>query len=64
MSKLMFRIRTGRWPKQDDLERVNCKQAGEIGHGNCGWCNEHRAPMYQCMCASVKKYGGRVIRIA
>lgn len=28
---------TGREPEQDDLERVNCKQAGEIGHLCCGW---------------------------
>jgi len=28
---------TGWKPVQDDLDRCNCKNAGEIGHKNCGW---------------------------
>lgn len=28
---------TGYEPEQDDLERCNCLQAGEIGHSCCGW---------------------------
>lgn len=32
-----FEKRTGFKPIQDDLERSNCKEAGEIGHQSCGW---------------------------
>jgi hypothetical protein len=33
---------TGHPPKDDDLERSNCKHAGMMGHHHCGWdyvCN-------------------------
>lgn len=32
-----FKHATGREPQQDDLERSNCKLAGQIGHAQCGW---------------------------
>ena len=37
---------TGREPEQDDLERVNCKQAGEIGHFCCGWDEPANLPRF------------------
>ena len=32
-----FEAKTGEPPVQDDLERVNCKAAGSIGHWLCGY---------------------------
>ena len=37
---------TGVEPIQDDLERSNCKQAGEIGHMCCGWDHAHNKPRF------------------
>lgn len=45
--------RTGQLPTNDDLDRVNCEYAGEIGHLHCGWCNLHNCPRFECMCHSV-----------
>lgn len=45
-----FTERVGRPPEQDDLERVNCSQAGEIGHWSCGWCATHDLPVFMCGC--------------
>lgn len=38
MDALRFRQITGREPQDDDMERANCLQAGEIGHKHCGVC--------------------------
>lgn len=43
-----FAAVTGRPPADDDLERVNCPQAGSLGHVSCGWCARHTQPMFQC----------------
>ena len=40
---------TGREPQDDDLERVNCKQAGEIGHMCCGWDDVDDKPEFETM---------------
>lgn len=32
-----FKKATGLPPEQDDLERCNCNQAGQLGHFHCGW---------------------------
>lgn len=40
----------GREPELDDLERVNCEQAGEVGHWSCGWCPEHNLPRFEPDC--------------
>lgn len=45
-----FIEKTGRVPVDDDLERCNCPQAGEIGHSCCGWCEEHQKPIFECGC--------------
>lgn len=43
-----FRAATGREPAQDNLERCNCKSAGEIGHWSCGWCEACDKPRFVC----------------
>lgn len=45
-----FEQRTGQAPRQDDLERVNCNTAGEVGHYLCGWCAKHDKPRFICGC--------------
>lgn len=40
-------------PIQDDLERVNCKTAGQTGHRQCGWCLEHQKPRFMCGCLAL-----------
>lgn len=32
-----FEKATGFPPENDDLERVNCPEAGKLGHWSCGW---------------------------
>jgi len=50
MTALGFLLRTGRLPRQDDLERVNCRKAGQGGHTQCGWCKKHNGPRFRCGC--------------
>lgn len=38
----------GRPPFEDDLDRVNCDKAGDVGHWMCGWCLEHGVPKLKC----------------
>lgn len=40
----------GRPPQRDDLHRVNCDQAGELGHLQCGWCGRHQTARFACGC--------------
>lgn len=42
-----FEQATGRAPKNDDLERCNCEQAGEMGHQFCGWNYRKNVPSFQ-----------------
>lgn len=37
-------------PIEDDLQRVNCEHAGEIGHSHCGICLECKFPNFCCQC--------------
>jgi hypothetical protein len=37
---------TGEVPINDDLERCNCKKAGEPGHKFCGWNYSKNKPMF------------------
>lgn len=41
-----FRKAVGRDPIQDDLERSNCPQAGELGHHFCGWDHDKDLPVF------------------
>lgn len=43
-----FEERVGSPPIQDDLERVNCEDAGKVGHHQCGWCKECDKPRFIC----------------
>lgn len=47
---------TGRMPKDDDMGRFNCPDAGLSGHLTCGVCPIHRMP--RCECGCVAPYGG------
>ena len=49
-----FAEKTGNEPVDDDLERCNCKKAGEFGHSCCGWCPAHNLPVFQCGCINLK----------
>lgn len=42
----IFRAATGQEPQQDDLERCNCKQPGDIGHYHCGWSSFLNRPFF------------------
>jgi len=50
ITKKKFIEATGSEPHQDDLERCNCKLAGEVFHYSCGWCEEHNKPRFMCGC--------------
>lgn len=47
-SVAQFYAATGRDPWQDDMDRVNCDKAGQIGHWMCGWCDRCDKPRFQC----------------
>lgn len=47
MSAADFKQKVGRLPVDDDLDRVNCEHAGEIGHEFCGWNSRKCCPMFQ-----------------
>jgi len=34
----------------DCVERIECTQAGEIGHLSCGWCTSCKLPEFECGC--------------
>ena len=42
----MFKEATGYEPWDDDLERCNCPNAGEIGHTDCGWNEAKNRPNF------------------
>lgn len=42
-----FIAATGREPEQDDLERCNCRFAGDIMHRFCGWNEAHDKPQFE-----------------
>lgn len=45
-----FKERFGREPENDDLDRVNCKHVGTLGHWFCGVCETHNLPRFECGC--------------
>ncbi len=47
MTKREFFQRYGRLPERDDLDRVNCPDAGKLGHINCGLCS-CGLPRFEC----------------
>lgn len=50
MSEKEFEKKFGRKPIQDDLDRVNCKEVGTVGHSQCGVCTTHDKPRFGCGC--------------
>lgn len=54
IDELTFRLATGHWPEQDDLERCNCEKAGEIGHDCCGWDKDRGLPRFIAMALDAK----------
>ena len=57
MNKEEYFRSTGYVPEQDDLQRANCKKAGEPMHSCCGWCKEHDLPIFMCGCSLEDKTG-------
>jgi hypothetical protein len=45
----MFIEAVGRRPRQDDMSRANCVDAGKMGHHFCGWCEIHNKPRWHCI---------------
>lgn len=39
----------GYYPEHDDLDRTNCKLAGEYRHIACGICIAHGVPLHECV---------------
>lgn len=39
-----------RAPEDDELHRINCGEAGEVGHFHCGWCPRHSIGRWACGC--------------
>jgi hypothetical protein len=50
-----FWQRFGCVPLQDDLQRANCPEAGQVGHYQCGVCRKHDRPRFMCGCIQVGK---------
>lgn len=46
VTEIEFNELVGRLPEQDDLERVNCEQAGTRGHSSCGLCKDCGYPNF------------------
>jgi hypothetical protein len=45
-----FETMTERAPEHDDLDRLNCPDAGLVGHLLCGDCVVHQLPRFMCGC--------------
>ena len=45
----------GSAPEQDDLERLNCPDAGKIGHSSCGYCVTNNRPKFMGHCIKCEK---------
>jgi hypothetical protein len=46
ITRKKFKEATGCDPVNDDLERCNCKRAGEITHTLCGWDKARNLPVF------------------
>ena len=54
MTEAEFQKKFGRAPVEDDLHRVNCDQAGTMGHFMCGMCPTHDKARFMCGCMATK----------
>jgi len=50
-----FTAAYGREPQQDDMHRVNCSRAGNLGHSQCGMCEKHHMPRFMCGCLFINQ---------
>lgn len=57
MNRIEFAIITGHPAVQDDMARVNCKNAGKLGHKDCGIC-AHGVPKFIYCEKCYEKKGG------
>ena len=62
MTRKQFIKAVGREPEKDDLERANCRRAGEPGHQTCGIC-EHGKPVFECWDICMRKPFDKIKRI-
>lgn len=46
ISAAHFERRMDRKPQDDDLERCNCRKAGQSGHEFCGWNTDLDLPNF------------------
>ncbi len=46
ITRAKFKAATGVDPVDDDLERCNCKKAGEAAHWMCGWDEKRNLPVF------------------
>jgi hypothetical protein len=60
ITKEVFLEKVGREPQMDDLKRANCTEVGNVGHYQCGWCNEHDKPRFVCGCLAVTVIGKEI----
>jgi hypothetical protein len=42
----VFEAAVGCPPRQDDLARANCAEAGQLGHWFCGWDRAQNLPVF------------------
>ena len=54
MTPEQYQEKVGRLPEEDELDRVNCLKAGQLGHKNCGWCKFCDKPIFGCECNHTK----------
>lgn len=47
----------GRFPENDEIDRLNCVEWGFPGHYLCGFCDEHQVPRFVCGCEVVCQIG-------
>lgn len=45
----IYWLLTGLWPTDDDVERMRCRQTGNVGHKMCGFCWYHMLPRFMCI---------------
>lgn len=50
----IFKRALGYEPHDDDLERCNCAQAGQMFHACCGWDEELNLPTWIAMANKIK----------
>lgn len=62
MDAAEFERITGSAPKYDDLERVNCHEAGKAGHTDCGLCVHGKPRFLPCEpCSTVARRRDKAI---